>query len=351
MTTAEGSRRGFLDRDVVRDNKGRIWVVLGHIQPADRVIAFLKYVPDKDGRWSKGQRRFRRVFWGGVQSVANGMDQMTAAFLFNDPHFRTLLPSIPIQYITKHFKPEVRLRQILELGPRDPLEESALTLAEILSDTAGIKSQFLGVAGSIAWHAHDPKHSDINMCVYGLENAWRLQESYEQLPDKDSRVSLRKSTDWRAAKSRVLSRVPRLDVEDIHSLFERRRALHLDNQCIGVTPVLLSYEAPIPYLNERYQDVSSKPVKATFDVRDATYGLFLPSLYIGESDELQCINGQKTSRLMIYEGAFRGLAQAGDRLEVAGTVQRVMKPSGKTALYQLMVGTKAGAGREYIRLL
>ncbi len=351
MTTAEVSRRGFLDRDITCDNEGRIWVVLGHIQPEGRVIAFLKYVPDKDGRWSRGHRRFRRVFWGGVQSVADGMDQMSAAFLFNDPHFGTLLPSIPVQYITKHFEPEVRLRQILELGPKDPLEERALALAEILSDTAGIKPQFLGVAGSIAWHAHNPKHSDINMCVYGLENSWRLQKSYEQLPDEDRRVSLRKNTEWLAAKSRVLSRVPRLDIGDLHALFERRRALHLDNQFIGVTPVLLSHETPIPYLTERYQDVSSKPVKTTFDVRDATYGLFLPSLYIGESDELQCINGQKTSRLMIYEGVFRGLAQVGDQLEVAGTVQRVMKPSGKTAFHQLMVGTKAGAGREYIKIL
>ncbi|TFF68636.1 hypothetical protein EU520_00195 [Candidatus Thorarchaeota archaeon] len=351
MVTRDPTPRGFLDRDVICDRDGRVWTVLGHIQPEDRVIAFLKYVPDEGGRWSRDGRRLRRVFWGGVQSVSDGMAHMPSEYQHNDPHFGTLLPSVPIPRITEHHRPENRLRAILECGARDPLEEKALEFAELLADSTGVRIDSFGVAGSLAWHAHSPTRSDINMCVYGFENAWRLQEAYEHIPDMDGRVTLRENRDWLTAKSRIVSRVPKLDIEDLHSLFERRRALYLGNRCIGVTPILWSHEVPIPYLSERYQGLFSEPVKITFDVRDASYSLFLPSLYRGESGELEAIGDQKVRRLMIYEGAFRGLAREGDSLEVVGTLQRVLKPPGEIMFYQIMVGTKAGAGKEYIRLL
>ncbi|TFG08841.1 hypothetical protein EU538_06425 [Candidatus Thorarchaeota archaeon] len=345
------SRRGSLDRDVIRDIDGQIWTVLGHIQPKDRVIAFLKYIPAKGGRWSRDDAQYDRIFWGGAQSVTEGMGQISSKYLHDDPHFGTVLPSVPIAHIARHYMPEARLKEIAELGARDILEERALRLAEILSDSTGIDLASFGVAGSLVWRAHDLSYSDINMCVYGFDESWRLQDAYEQISEDNARVSLREETDWLAAKSRIVSRVPTLNMEDLHPLFARRRGLCLDGQCIGVTPVLRAHEAPILYLTERYEDISSDPIRTTFDVHDASYGLFLPSLYHGESGELDEIDGERASRLMIYEGAFRGLVRVEDRLEVTATLQRVMRPSGEATLYQLMVGTMTGAGREYISLL
>ncbi|TFG06743.1 hypothetical protein EU538_09770 [Candidatus Thorarchaeota archaeon] len=351
MTIDNPLERGFLDRDVISDRDGRIWTILGHIQPKKRVIAFLKYVPDESGQWSRRGARFRRIFWGGVQSVINGMTRLPSEYLYDDPHFGTVIPSVPIQNIAEHYRPEVRFKEITDLGARDPLEEKAVKLAEVLSDSAGIRLESFGVAGSLAWRAHDPNRSDINLCIYGFDNSWRLQEAYEQIPEVDDRISLRENRNWLAAKSRIVSRVPTVGIEDIHPLFERRRALYLANQCIGVTPILRTHEAPIHYMSERYEDVSSEPIRTIFNVHDASYGLFLPSLYLGESDRLDSIDGQSASRLMLYEGAFRGLAKVGDRLEVAATLQRVVKSSDESTFYQLMVGTKTGAGSEYIRLL
>ena len=33
------------DRDIFRDKQGRMFVTLGYIQPPDRILSFLKYVP------------------------------------------------------------------------------------------------------------------------------------------------------------------------------------------------------------------------------------------------------------------------------------------------------------------
>ena len=54
---------------------------------------------------------------------------------------------------------------------------------------------------------------------------------------------------------------------------------------------------------------------------------------------------------MLYDGAFGGLLRTGDRVEVTGTLQMVVPTNGDDPFYQIMVGTKSGAGKEFIRLL
>ncbi len=58
------------------------------------------------------------------------------------------------------------------------------------------------------------------------------------------------------------------------------------------------------------------------------------------------------TRLIIYEGVFRGLLVAGDQVDVSGTLQRVTFSSNEyEPFYQLMIGTQTGHGQEFIRLV
>jgi hypothetical protein len=60
---------------------------------------------------------------------------------------------------------------------------------------------------------------------------------------------------------------------------------------------------------------------------------------------------------MIYDGSFRGLFREGDRVEVVGSLQKVVPtslgPNGDRSIefYQIMVGTKQGIGMERIRIV
>ena len=355
MRTGHGVRVVFRDRDVVQDPNLRVYVVLGHIQPPDRVLCFLKYVPDSGGRWVSSGVRYRRVFWGGVESVVSSLDEVPRDYLVWDPHFNTRLTEIPSDCVLNHFLPEERLRQILHEGPADHLEQRAVSLAEALHDTLGISFDSVGVGGSIAWGAHNPNYSDVNMNIYGFENAWCLEHGYDALVSENSHLLLRSGDDWHNAKQRLLSRVTGVTMTDLQRLFQRRRALYCSDMCIGITPVLNPHESPIPYGSESYETVLSRPLCTRFRVDDARYGLFLPSIIYGESDWIPEING-RASRLMIYEGAFRGLVRDGDRLEVCGALQRIIRPSSHGSeddhpQFQLMIGTQSGAGREYMRLL
>ncbi len=339
-TTKPASRVAVMrDRDIFQDTDGRVFVVLGFIQPSDRVLSFLKYVRDSDGRWISEGIRYRRMFWGGVDSVAEGMPQLPSSYTHADPHFNTVLIEPPQTVVARYFRPEERLREIVDKGPQDRLEAYVQQASLAIHEVLGIPLENLGVAGSILWKAHNPK-SDINMNVYGLKHSESLTGSYERFSELEG-FRLRTLRDWRRAMQRVKSRVPALSPEDLQRIFARRRALCIEEQCIGITPVLLPEEVPIQYMSETYHTVSDTPRQVQVRIEDDTYGRFSPALYGLKSEDVE--------RIMVYDGAFSGIFKKGDMVEVSGTLQRIISSDGKVTGLQMMVGTKSGSGQEYIR--
>jgi len=347
----------FRDRDIIRDYSDRIYVVLGYIQPANHVICFLKYVPKRNGKWKQDGESFERVFWGSVQSVDSGKKLVPQDFIKYDFHFGTELLEIPINRIKAHYQPEKRLATILARGSNDPLEQSVKATAIAINKSLGIGFEFLGVAGSILWHAHNTSYSDINMNVYGLENSKRMQERLDEVSDSNSEIRTRRTNEWKNAISRVNRRIASLSHSDLELLFSRRKAIYHQDRCIGISPILYPNESPIPYNSEKYKTVSPNPIRVQMHIENDDYGLFQPAIYIGKSEPVGMAENESIARIMVYDGAFGGVIRKGDSVEVSGTLQKVqaMKQTKITMnqrkFYQLMVGTVEGAGREFIRLI
>jgi predicted nucleotidyltransferase len=189
------------------------------------------------------------------------------------------------------------------------------------------------------------------MNVYGYDSAWNLQREYQNV-SSDAKVRLRTLEEWSVGMSRVLNRIPTLSADDLRKLFARRIAFYYDSRCIGITPVLRPDEAPIKYGSESYSQVESELVNTTFHVENADFSIFHPALLTGTSQPLSTHRDIEVTRILIYDGAFSGLFTTGDKVEVCGTLQKVTSnTSDDTELYQLMIGTKDGAGREYIRFI
>jgi predicted nucleotidyltransferase len=278
-----------------------------------------------------------------------GMSILPPAYLVEDSHFGTELMEPPREVVSKYFIPELRLREIIDEGPNDSLEELVRQAATGLYDSLDIPLDDIGVAGSILWKGHHPGHSDVNMNIYGFDNSWKLHDNYEVVRDLTEGSRLRELPDWKHAILRVQSRVPVMRTEDLQNLFTRRKALCLDSMCIGITPILRPEEVPIQHGSESYESLSTEPIKIVMNIESTDYGLFHPSIYEGRSETLDIIEGERVSRILVYDGAFGGLLRPEDRVEVTGILQRVTR--GDEVLYQIMVGTKNGAGKEFIRLV
>jgi predicted nucleotidyltransferase len=335
------------DRDIFRDFQNRLFVVLGYIQPSDRVLSYLKYVPDDNGMWKADGIKYRRLFWGSVDSIVNGMSILPQAYITKDTHFQTSLIEPPRNTIMEYYSPEMRLKEILE-EPNDNLEILTKRAAEILHDDLEIPFDCLGIAGSILWKGHNTKHSDINMNIYGFARAWNLFNNFERVDELQNQARLRSLPEWKHAIGRVHDRIADLQPTDLDALFSRRRALCIGDRCIGITPVLYPEETPIPYGSESYTTQTTETAKFNVTIENTKYSIFHPAIYeiapIAHNDSI-------ISRIMVYDGAFGGLFEMGDCVEVSGTLQRVTTHKEHTDFYQVMVGTKNGSGKEYIRFL
>ena len=335
------------DRDIFRDVDGRMFVALGYIQPSDRVLSFLKYVPDKKGQWQAGDTRYRRMFWGSVDSTVEGMNVLPQNYTIFDSHFQTDLVEPSRSMIKDYFSPEERLSEILA-EPKDILEERVQKAAEILHDELNLPLSTIGISGSILWKGHNPRYSDINMNVYGFKESWTLHDNYANLENKEAQTRIRNLPEWNRGIERVKKRIPSLDKTDLQALFSRRKAIYVEDQCIGITTILKPEEAPITHGSESYTTITQNPVKLSMVVENADYGFFHPALY---TTSPIMIDGFSVTRIMIYDGAFGGLFKNGDWLEVSGTLQSVNQYNTGDITHQLLVGTKSGSGREYVRLL
>ena len=334
------------DRDIFRDDQGRMFVTLGYIQPKDRVLSFLKYVPDENGKWQAGSIRYKRIFWGSVDSTVEGMSLLPPDYTIFDSHFQTDLVEPPRATIRDYFNPERRLSEIVT-EPKDTLEELVQIAAETLHDALNLPLNNLGISGSILWKGHNPRFSDINMNIYGFKESWNLQENYANLENIETQTRIRDLPEWGHGIERVRKRVPTLDLNDLQRLFSRRKALCIRDRCIGITPILKPEEAPIDHGSESYTTLTQKPVKLSMVVENAEFGIFHPAIY---TTEPATIDGISVTRIMIYDGAFGGLFKNGDRIEVSGTLQRVNQSAGDE-YHQLMIGTKSGSGKEYVKLV
>jgi len=335
------------DRDIFRDIQGRLFVTLGYIQPLDRVLSFLKYVPDEEGKWQAGDIRYKRIFWGSVDSTVEGMSTLPQNYTVFDSHFQTDLVEPPRAMIKDYFSSEQRLGEIIE-EPKDVLEELVQKAAETIHDELKLPLSNLGISGSILWKGHNPSYSDINMNIYGFKESWILYDNYANLENKEAQTRIRNLPEWNRGMERVKKRIPILDMSDLQTLFSRRKAIYVKDQCIGITPILKPEEAPIVHGSESYATIIQNPVKLSTVVENADYGIFHPAVLTTEPATIDEIT---VTRIMIYDGAFGGLFKNGDRIEVSGTLQRVNQSKTGDTSHQLMVGTKSGSGKEYVKLL
>jgi len=335
------------DRDIFRDIQGRMFVTLGYIQPLDRILSFLKYVPDTEGKWQAGDTRYRRMFWGSVDSTVDGMSTLPPDYTVFDSHFQTDLVEPPRTMVKDYFSSEKRLVEIVE-EPKDALEELVQKAADTIHDAIKLSMDNIGISGSILWKGHNPKYSDINMNIYGFKESWILYNNYASLENKEAETRIRDLPEWNKGMERVKKRIPFLDMADLQTLFSRRKAIYVKDQCIGITPILKPEEAPIAHGSESYTTLLQNPVKLPTIVENADYGIFHPAILMTKPATIDEIT---VTRIMIYDGAFGGLFKNGDRIEVSGTLQKVTQTDSGAEFHQLMVGTKAGSGKEYVRLL
>jgi len=213
------------DRDFIETVEGFLFCVVGYLHPPDGYTAYLKYMPDPTGKWSKGETHYTRVIpyyhVSQVEAVYALLKERHPQYLLNCPVRNITVSSVPCDCVRTYYRPRPRLRSLIAEGASDPLEKRLIDFVLLLSEISGVEESDIGVTGSLLTETHNPKFSDIDLTVYGATPSQRMKralfrakgEGYPLQPLSRERVK-----NWIRTRSERFPISPR----DLYTIAKRR---------------------------------------------------------------------------------------------------------------------------------
>lgn len=163
-----------LDHYYVELNNGCLGVVVGNTHFPGFIIGYLKYCPSsRETIWKKNRVCYERT----VKSYSPRSVRVSTPTQAYIHCYDSRIPIIRNADILKIYNPVVRTREI-EYRVQDVLEEKVLRIICFL--TYGGVMDGIGVTGSILPCIHSPRHSDIDLVVYGWKNSIDVIEYVEE---------------------------------------------------------------------------------------------------------------------------------------------------------------------------
>ncbi|MCS7127675.1 MAG: hypothetical protein N3E36_00110 [Sulfolobales archaeon] len=352
--------RGFRDRDFIESIEGLFFCVIGNIHPRDRVIAYLKYVPQLKStirvKWSRHGVMYGRIlpYYSamGVGKTMEFLKEHYSSYVVFDRYKSIEMIEVPRDRVKHHYRPEERLMEIFA-EPTDPLEELAKELVSKLSSEARVSLSNFGITGSLLLKIHNLAYSDIDVIVYGRTSSLKLREALKKLySDENSGFSLPKGDVLEAWASDII-KIHSLTLREamlLYSKYKWNRGLYKNRQ-FSVHPVKLEHE-----VSEEWEQKVHKPlgvVEVRARVIDSSDSIFMPATYLVENAKV--IEGTKPTKPLIkivsYEGLYIDLAEPGDEVIARGKLEEVEDRVTGEEFCQVTIGTFEAGGRDYLKPL
>jgi predicted nucleotidyltransferase len=324
----------------VEASDGLVFTVKGLVHPPDRLVAYLRYVPDPSGERERGDRRYRRVYRFADQLEAlEALGERGRSYLVRDPMAGVVLQSVPRDEVRRVYDPCLRLRELAGEGPADAVEEGALGLAELLRDAAGVPRPALGLTGSLLLGLHTPA-SDIDLVVYGAEACRAVHGALGTLLDEPSSAVRRPESGELAAIHAAHGEETPLSAQQ----FARLQAAKVNEGRYAARSFFVRFVKRPGEVAERYGDPRYEPLGAALveaRVADAADALFTPCRYVLEDAAVVQGPGQHAAaelrEIVSFRGRFAGQARAGEHVRARGTLERVV-PRASAPFRRLVVG-------------
>jgi predicted nucleotidyltransferase len=322
----------------VENEDGGVFTVKGVIHPPDRVVAYLRYVPDPLGDRLRGGKRYRRVYRFDEQEHI--LRERWPAYLVDDLMSGIGLQAVPLRDIRHVHDPRVRLQNLMREGPADALEETALALVGVLEDASGLPSLALGLTGSLLVGLHKAT-SDVDLVVYGAQESRTLRRSLLRLLDVPRSPVRRPQGRELAAIHAAQSTYNPLSLSD----FARLQRDKVNEGRFGDRSYFLRFVKRPDEVSERYGDPGYEPLgqaSIRARVKDDSDAIFTPCRYgVGDVTFLQGDSRGDVREIVSFLGLFAEQAMAGDWVVARGRLELIVS-GGASRSCRLIVGGQLG---------
>lgn len=191
-------------------------------------------------------------------------------FLVYDEYLGQKVPLIPLEEVKRVYDPVDGKNHLR----KDAVSSIALRMTGLIVEVSGIKSDYIGVTGSILLGLHD-EYSDVDVVVYGIENCLKVYDTLKLMRESDVTECLSGNFLEKVLESRTDTCIEPV----VWARHERRKLI---NGVFMGKPYTLKL-VPLPeefwdkYGECRFKEIGRSTIR--FQVNDASKGIFTPCRY------------------------------------------------------------------------
>ncbi len=331
-------------RDFIHTSDDMFFATTTYLHPEDRIISFLRYIPDEEGDRYLNDTRYSKV---DSKQAYDFLEKNYPEYLFDCEITNVQMMGVPINKVETILKPTERLNEIRNSQSRDSLLEKVVKLAGIFHKNAGISYDKMGISGSILPNLYNPSSSDIDFVIYGLENHKNAMRTFKTLKDNES--SSLKSIGEEYWKKLYEKRIKDSSLTyNEFRWYENRKNNRgvIDGTLFDLLQTRDWDEITGTYGTVRYEPLGMAKIECT--VKDSLAAFDNPALY--KVEDVKIIEGPNVpiEEVASYTHTYSGQAKNNERVAVRGKLERVI---GKTVSYRVIVGTTRESIGEYIKLV
>ncbi len=344
--------RNFRDRDFLRTKEGFLFCIVGPYHPKDRVISYLKYLPDSKGKWQQGRSRFKRVIQAyTIPNLLETFDILRKSYpqyLFFSETYNITMAAVPHNSILWHFKPEEKLTELFLKSNLDLLQKEVIRLVSILSELSNVPTESFGITGSILLDIHNPTFSDMDITVYGVRNSYLVKDALTKALTQEykdiKRLDKQRLEKWYIHKTQNHP----LNLEEARQIYKRKWNIGVFGDTLfSVHPIKTETETKEKYGDRTYSSAGTVILKAV--VADSKDSIFLPAVYRVEEVELKEKREASIKEVISYEGLYDSLAKEDELIEAKGKLEHIIDNMTGETYDRVLIGSPEGKGREYIK--
>lgn len=351
-------------RDFIYTTDDLFFATTSYLHPEDRILAFLRYIPDPEGERFKNEKRYTKV---DSEEAYKFLKENYPYYLFQCDNTQVQMMGVPLNKIEKILRPDERLNEIRNQFLKenrsendlsnDSLLKKVIKVADTFHQGAGIPYESMGISGSILAGLYDPENSDVDFVIYGLAYHRKAMNLFGQIKDSAQYQSFRSIGDdyWKKVYDKRI-KDSTLSFKEF-CWYENRKNNRgvVDGTLFDILATREWNEISGTWGDTRYQPQGQMTIECT--VSDALASFDNPAVYEIHDVEIVDINLTPDSSLEISEvdikeiasftHTYSGQALEGERIIARGKLEKVIN---QKESYRIVVGTTRESLNEFIKL-
>jgi len=327
-------------RDFIYTKDDLFFATTSYLHPEDKILSFLRYIPDINGDRSKNGQRYSKV---DSKQAYEFLSNKYPEYLWGSDEDLKMM-GVPLDKVENILKPEKRFKEILDSHNDDELLKKVVKLAGVFHDYADIPYSKMGISGSILPGLYDLDVSDIDFVIYGLKNHRKAMDTFGEIKDKSDLKSISDEYWMRLYEKRIKD--ASLSYEEF-KWYENRKNNRgvIDGTLFDILSTRDWDEIKGEYGEEKYESLGTAMIECK--VSDALAAFDNPATY--KVEDVTILNGQNVpiTEIASFTHTYSGQAKEGEEIVAKGKLEKVID---KISRYRLVVGTTRESIDEYIKL-